>query len=67
MDDNVHPAHTLRVVHALIAANKRFDFMLFPDRNHDLGGPEPYAVRMMFDYFVRHLMGVEPPDYTFTR
>jgi dipeptidyl-peptidase 4 len=63
LDDNVHPSATLRLVHALIAANKRFDFMLFPDRGHGL--TEPYPLRMMFDHFVRNLMGVDPPDYTF--
>jgi dipeptidyl aminopeptidase/acylaminoacyl peptidase len=64
MDDNVHPAHTLRLAHALIAANKKFDMMIMPDRNHGLA--EPYVHRLRFDYFVKHLMGVEPPDYTFT-
>jgi dipeptidyl aminopeptidase/acylaminoacyl peptidase len=65
MDDNVHPAHTLRLVHALIAADKKFDLMIFPDRGHGLN--EPYAHRMRFDYFVKYLMGVEPPEYVFSK
>ena len=65
MDDNVHPAHTLRLVHALIEADKKFDLMILPDRGHGLA--EPYHHRLRFDYFVRHLMGVEPPEYTFRR
>jgi dipeptidyl aminopeptidase/acylaminoacyl peptidase len=66
MDDNVHPSNTYRVVHALIAANKKFDLMVFPDENHGLRGAWPYALRAMFDHFVKYLMGVEPPDYTFS-
>jgi dipeptidyl-peptidase 4 len=62
MDDNVHPAMTIQVADALIKANKSFDFLILPDRAHGLN--EPYVIRRRWDYFVRHLMGVEPPvDY----
>jgi dipeptidyl aminopeptidase/acylaminoacyl peptidase len=61
MDNNVHPANTLRVVDALIKANKDFDMIIFPDAAHGL--PD-YSIRKRWDYFVRHLLGVEPPkDY----
>ena len=59
MDDNVHPAMTIQVVDALIEANKDFDFIIAPDRAHGLN--EPYFVRRRWDYFVRHLLGAEPP------
>ncbi len=59
MDDNVHPAMTIQVVDALIKANKDFDLIIAPDRGHGLN--EPYFIRRRWDYFVRHLMGVEPP------
>jgi dipeptidyl-peptidase-4 len=58
MDNNVHPANTLRVVDALIKANKDFDLIIVPDAGHGL--PD-YTVRKRWDYFVRHLLGVEPP------
>ena len=62
MDDNVHPAMTLQVANALIAANKTFDFLILPDRAHGLS--EPYVIRRRWDYFVEHLMGMDPPpDY----
>jgi dipeptidyl aminopeptidase/acylaminoacyl peptidase len=65
MDDNVHPAHTLRLVHALIAANKKFDMLILPDRDHDLG--EGYVTLRRWDYFVTHLLGKTPPEtYQFT-
>jgi dipeptidyl aminopeptidase/acylaminoacyl peptidase len=66
MDDNVHPAMTLQVVDALIRANKSFDFMIMPNRTHDLN--DPYVIRRRWDYFVQHLMGLEPPlDYMIRR
>ncbi len=62
MDDNVHPSMTYRVANALIAANKNFDFMILPDRAHGLN--EPYVIRRRWDYFVEHLLGLDPPaDY----
>ncbi|MFQ3678768.1 MAG: prolyl oligopeptidase family serine peptidase, partial [Fimbriimonadaceae bacterium] len=33
-DDNVHPANTLQLVHALHAAGKRFEVMVGPDLGH---------------------------------
>ncbi len=60
LDDNVHPANTMRVVDALIKANKDFDMFIMPNVAHGIGG-EPYYIRMRWDYFVRHLAGLEPP------
>ena len=34
IDDNVHPANTLRLANALIRANKRFDFFMLPGQRH---------------------------------
>jgi dipeptidyl aminopeptidase/acylaminoacyl peptidase len=60
MDGNVPPYNTLLVVNELIKANKDFDLILFPNRGHGFGN-EPYMVRRRWDYFVRHLLGAEPP------
>jgi dipeptidyl-peptidase-4 len=59
-DSNVPPYNTLLVVNALIAANKDFDLILFPNRGHGFG-QESYMMRRRWDYFVMHLMGAEPP------
>jgi dipeptidyl-peptidase-4 len=59
-DDNVPPYNTLLLVNALIAANKDFDLLLLPNRHHGFGS-EPYMVRRRWDYFVRNLLGAEPP------
>jgi dipeptidyl-peptidase-4 len=60
MDSNVPPYNTLLVVDALIRANKDFDLLMLPNRNHGFAN-EPYMVRRRWDYFVKNLMGVEPP------
>ena len=60
MDDNVHPAMTVQVIDELIKANKSFDMVWAPNRNHGLN--EPYFIRTRWDYFVRHLLGATPPD-----
>lgn len=65
MDSNVPPYNTLLVVDALIAANKDFDLIMFPNRGHGFGR-EKYMMRRRWDYFVRHLHSVEPPkEYEF--
>jgi dipeptidyl-peptidase 4 len=60
MDDNVPPYNTLLVEHALMQANKDFDLILLTDRNHGFGN-DPYMIRRRWDYFVRYLLGAEPP------
>jgi dipeptidyl aminopeptidase/acylaminoacyl peptidase len=60
MDDNVHPAMTVQVIDELIKANKSFDMVWAPNRNHGLN--EPYFIRRRWDYFVEHLLGATPPD-----
>ena len=61
MDTNVDPASTMQVVNALIKANKRFDLLVIPGANHGPGGA--YGERLRNDFFVHHLLGVEPPDW----
>jgi dipeptidyl aminopeptidase/acylaminoacyl peptidase len=60
MDMNVDPASTFQVVNALIKANKTFDLLVIPGAGHTSGGA--YGDRKRNDFFVHHLMGVEPPD-----
>lgn len=57
MDNNVHPGNTIRLVNALIKANKRFDFMLLPGKPHGYGDYQPYFNRMLMEYFAEHLLG----------
>ncbi|MFP8488012.1 DPP IV N-terminal domain-containing protein [Gracilimonas sp. Q87] len=57
MDNNVHPANTLRLADALIKAGKRFDMMVLPGRRHGFGPYNPYFQRMMWYYFAEHLLG----------
>ncbi|MGE0816075.1 MAG: DPP IV N-terminal domain-containing protein [Vicinamibacterales bacterium] len=61
MDDNVPPQNTYLVMDALIKANKDFDLILLPNQRHGYGPDAPYVMRRRWDYFVRNLLGAEPP------
>ena len=62
MDSNVPPNNTLLVVDALIKANKDFDLLMIPNAGHGYGDAANYMTRRRWDYFVRNLLGVEPPS-----
>jgi dipeptidyl-peptidase-4 len=51
---------TIKLVDALVTANKDFDFLIMPNRPHGFGN-DPYFVRRRWDYFVKHLLNVDPP------
>jgi len=61
MDDNVPPYNTLLVVDALIKANKDFDLIMIPNARHGYGSAGFYMMRRRWDYFVKNLLGAEPP------
>ena len=61
MDDNVPPNNTMALADALIKANKDFELILMPNRRHGFGN-EPYMMRRRWDFFVKHLLGAEPPQ-----
>lgn len=61
MDDNVDPASTMQVVDALIRHNKDFELVVLPGVRHTMG--ENYGEHKRYDFFVRHLMGKEPPKW----
>ncbi len=61
MDNNVPPQNTYLVMDALIKANKDFDLILLPFQPHGYGSDGPYVMRRRWDYFVKNLLGVDPP------
>jgi dipeptidyl aminopeptidase/acylaminoacyl peptidase len=61
MDHNVDPSSTMQVVNALIKAKKDFDLIVVPGMDHSDGGS--YGGRRRRDFFVRHLLGEETPDW----
>ena len=61
MDNNVPPNNTLLVVDALIKANKDFDLLMLPNQAHGYGNESNYMTRRRWDYFVKYLLGAEPP------
>lgn len=62
LDTNVPPESTYRLVDALIKANKDFEFVMLPGSDHTSGGA--YGERKRRDFFVRHLLGVDPPVWS---
>ncbi|MDE5996689.1 MAG: S9 family peptidase [Muribaculaceae bacterium] len=62
LDDNVDPASTMQVADALIKANKDFELVVIPGAAHTMG--EDFGEHKRFDFFVRHLMGVNPPAWS---
>lgn len=62
LDDNVDPASTMQVADALIKANKDFELVVLPGVHHTLG--EDFGEHKRFDFFVRNLMGVDPPAWS---
>lgn len=61
MDNNVPPYNTWLVVEALNKANKDYDLVIFPNAAHGFGAYSPYMMRRRWDYFVKNLLGAEPP------
>ncbi len=61
MDDNVDPSSTMQVVNALIKADKDFELVVIPGAHHTMG--EEFGEHKRYDFFVRHLMGVNPPAW----
>jgi dipeptidyl aminopeptidase/acylaminoacyl peptidase len=61
LDRNVPPESTYRLVDALIKADKDFDLLMLPGQGHGSGGT--YGNRRRRDFFVRHLLGIEPPNW----
>jgi dipeptidyl aminopeptidase/acylaminoacyl peptidase len=59
VDNNVNPGATIRMAHALIKANKRFDYMIMPGQRHGFGDMNEYFFWLKADYFSKYLLGVE--------
>ena len=59
LDHNVDPSSTMQVVNALEKANKDFDLIVMTGSDHG-SAESPYGRRRRADFFVRHLLGVEP-------
>jgi dipeptidyl aminopeptidase/acylaminoacyl peptidase len=67
LDTNVDPSSTLQVVNALMKAGKNFDFLLVPGQDHNAargGIYADYGERKRFDFFVRNLLGQNPPEWS---
>jgi dipeptidyl aminopeptidase/acylaminoacyl peptidase len=66
VDNNVHHAGTFRMAEALIRANKRFDFFVFPGQRHGYGNMGNYWFWLRAEYFAEHLLGADRPEVDVT-
>ena len=57
IDNNVHDANTIRVVNALIRANKRFEMLILPGQRHSFGDMDEYFYWRLVDFVSEHLKG----------
>jgi dienelactone hydrolase len=66
LDENVAPAINFQFADALQKAGKEFDLVMLWGETHFGSALAPIVIRKTFDFFVRHLMGAEPPDWNAT-
>jgi len=66
VDNNVHPAGTIRMANALIKANKRFKFMIMPGQRHGFGSMTEYSFWLRADHFSKYFLGVEATSVDIT-
>jgi dipeptidyl-peptidase-4 len=53
-DDNVHVQNTMRMVDALVEADKQFDLFIYPDKNHGIyGGNTRYHLYKKMTNFIK--------------
>ncbi len=61
IDENVNPSATFKLAEALVQADKEFDMKIFPSQRHGYrGAVSDYFRKLRWNYFVEHLLGVEP-------
>lgn len=61
IDENVNPSATFKLAEALIKADKQFDMLILPSQRHGYQGDHlKYFRKTRWNYFVKHLRGVEP-------
>ena len=57
IDNNVHPANTIRLANSLMKAGKRFEFVIVPGQRHHFGDLTEYTFWKLADHFNKYLIG----------
>jgi len=61
IDENVNPSATFKLAEALVKADKEFDMLILPSQHHGYAGKyNDYFTKKKWNYFVEHLLGVQP-------
>ena len=61
LDNNVNPSATIKLAEELTKANKDFELLILPNEDHGGCFWNKYFIRKRWDFFVKHLLGQEPP------
>lgn len=62
LDENAPPALTLQLAAALNKAQRSYDLLYLARQDHELFRNDATYTHRMWDYFVRHLAGQQPPE-----
>ena len=61
IDENVNPSATFKLAEALVNEDKEFDLLILPSQRHGFTGKaNQYFTKKRWNYFVEHLLGVQP-------
>lgn len=60
-DQNVNPTASMRLAAELIKANKDFELLLIPNKDHGQVYYDKYMIRKRWDFFVKYLQETNPP------
>lgn len=63
LDENVYQTAILQFAAKLIEANKDFDLLYLPNRDHNFFRTDPYYIRKVWDHFTLNMLGQQPPEY----
>ncbi|MDR0970150.1 MAG: S9 family peptidase [Lentimicrobiaceae bacterium] len=57
-DDNVHYQNTMELIKALVGADKQFELMIYPDKNHSIygGNSRKHLFIMITNFLEKHLL-----------
>ncbi|MDO6817652.1 S9 family peptidase [Zobellia sp. 1_MG-2023] len=60
-DDNVHVQNSMRMIEALVQANKQFDWAIYPDKNHGIygGNTRVHLFNKMTNFLQENLLNPE--------
>jgi dipeptidyl-peptidase 4 len=60
IDDNVHPQNSVRLINALVKANKQFEMFMYPGKRH--GVWSKHYSRLLYDFILEQMNPEQTPE-----